>query len=159
MSRIRRLFRWLLLSALLILALPVAILAVLATESGTGWALKQASDLVRPLGVEFGFGRSSGSLLSRLELHDLVLQVAGSRFESGRMLLDWRPAALIGRRLHVRALEAADARLVPPPPTDTASTPPEIPELVLPVAIQLDRLLIERLAVEQPGGDLTVSRL
>ncbi len=150
MSRIRRLFRWLLLSALLILAPPVAMLAVLATESGTGWALEQVGDLVRPLGIEFGLGRSSGTLLSRLELHDLVIEVADSRFESGRVLLHWRPSALLGRRLHVRALEVADARLRPPAPTESGSAPPEIPELDLPLVIQLDRLLIERLVVEQP---------
>ena len=159
MSRIRRLFRWLLLSVLLIVAPPVAILAVLATESGTGWALKQVGNLVQPLGVEFGFGRSSGSFLGRLELHDLVLQVADSRFESGRVLVHWRPSALLGRRLHVRALEAADARLRPPAPTESTAAPPEIPELALPLAIQLDRLLIERLVVEQADGDLEMSRL
>ena len=47
MSRTRRLFRWLLLSLLLLLAAPVALLAVLATEPGTGWALQEAGDLVR----------------------------------------------------------------------------------------------------------------
>ena len=134
-------------------------LAILATESGTGWALKQASDLVRPLGIEFGFGRSSGSLLSRLEIYDLAIEVADSRFESGRVLLHWRPSALLGRRLHFRALEVADARLRPPAPTDSASAPPEIPALDLPLVIQLDRLLIERLVVEQPEADLMVSRL
>ncbi len=154
-----RLLRWLLLLVVLILAAPAVMLAFLATESGTAWTLGQARDLVRPLGIEFGFARSRGSLLRRLELQDLVLAMADSRFEAERVLLQWHPTALFGLRLHIRALEIADARLVPPPPTDAAAAPPEIPELVLPLEIQLDRLLIERLAVEQPDTDLEISRL
>ena len=154
-----RLLRWLLLLVVLILAAPAVMLAFLATESGTAWTLGQARDLVRPLGIEFRFARSRGSLLRRLELQDLVLAMADSRFEAERVLLQWHPTALFGLRLHIRALEIADARLVPPPPTDAAAAPPEIPELVLPLEIQLDRLLIERLAVEQPDTDLEISRL
>ena len=152
-----RLLRWLLLSILLILAPPAAIFAVLSTESGTAWALEQASDLVRTLGIEFRFGRSRGSLLRHLEIQNLVLVAADGRLEAGRVLLHWRPTALLERRLHIRALEIADARLVPPPPTDTASAPPEIPDLRLPLSIQLDRLLLEHLTVEQPEADLEVS--
>ena len=159
MRGIRRLLRWLILSVLLILVPPAALLAILATESGTAWTLEHASELIRPLGIELDFGRSRGSLLRRLELRDLVLAAADSRFEADRVLLHWRPMALFGRKLHIRALEITDARLVPPPSTDAAAVPPEVPELALPLVIQLDRLLIERLTVAQPDADLEVTQL
>lgn len=156
---VRRLLRWLLLSMLLILVPPAAMLALLSTETGTAWALERTGELVRTLGIEFGYGKIRGSLLRRLEIHNLVLAEGDSRFEAGRASLDWRPAALLGRRLHVRALEIGDMRLVPPAPADTAPAPLEIPELRLPLLIQLDRLLVERLTVAQPESDLAVSRL
>ena len=155
----RRLLRSLLLSMLLVLAVPAAMLAFLSSESGTAWTLERASELVRTLGMELEYGRIHGSLLRRLEIHGLVLVMGDSRFEAGRALLDWRPAALLGRTLHVRALEIGDVRLVPPAPVDSAPAPLEIPELRLPLTVRLDRLLVERLTVEQPEADLAVSRL
>jgi len=154
-----RLVRALVLSLLLTLALPVIFIAGLATEIGTGWLLSRVGDLVRPLGIELSVEGSRGSLLGHLEIDRVVFEGAGTRAELGRLLFRWRPRALLDRTLHIQALELADLRVVPPAPTETEAGVPEIPDLILPVVIQLDRLLLERLEIVQGEGSVTVNRV
>ncbi|MGB5761674.1 MAG: translocation/assembly module TamB domain-containing protein [Sedimenticolaceae bacterium] len=155
-----RLLRWLIISFLLVLlAVPAALFAVLATETGSGWLLSRADRLVAPLGMELKIGGSRGNLLGRLELDDVLFDGAGTMVELGHLVFQWQPRALLERTLHIEALELADMRVVPPAPTESETTAPEIPDLVLPIALRLDRFLLERLEIEQEGGNVLVNRL
>lgn len=154
-----RLLRALVLALLLILAIPVVLIAILATETGSGWLLSRADELARPLGIELSIERSRGSLLRRLELDGVTFEGVGTRLELGHLLLQWQPRGLLERRLHIEALELSDLRVVPPVPVETEATAPEIPDLVLPIAVQLDRFLLERLEIEQGEGRLDINRV
>ena len=146
-------------TTLFLLALPVLLLALLATDGGTGWALRQSVELLRDAGVEVRLVHRSGSLLGRLELDDLAVAAADSRLEIGHLVLDWRPRALLDGRLQVRLIAASDVHLVPPPATESEPGQLQIPDLVLPLAVQVDRLLLERVVIEQPDGAVGIDRL
>ena len=151
--------RWLLWSVLLLILLPLAFTAALTTETATSWVLQQVPALVRPLGVEFSYGGSRGNLLQRLELSGVQVTLADTRFEVARLLLQWQPLALTTRTLHIQALELADARLVlPTPPAESAAAIPEIPDITLPLALRVDKFLLESLQIEQGETRLGVSR-
>jgi translocation and assembly module TamB len=152
-------WRWLLVPLLLLLALPVALLGLLSSSSGTEWLLRQAAELARPAGIELSFELSAGNMLGRLELRGLVFAGMDTRVQIDRLVLDWRPRALLERRVHVRAFEVAGVRLTPPPASESEPEPLQIPDLRLPLVLQLDRLLVEQLMVEQPDGPLAVERL
>ena len=154
----RTLFRGLFWSGLLLLLLPLGLIAALMTEPGSTWLLRQAPSLLRPLGIEFDFGRSQGSLLNRLELHEVRFTLDESRFEAARLLLEWQPLAAMDGALHIRALELSDVQLVLPASAESAAGAPEIPDIVLPVRVQLDRFLLERLRFEQGETRLSVTR-
>ncbi len=161
MSKWRTVRRWLLWPLLLlVLALPLAVFGLLASESGSAWLLQQLAGAARGQGVEVRFAGSSGSLLRRLEITELSVQVADARVDAQRLLLAWQPRALFDRRLHVEAFEIDALRVAPPPPAaDSEPTPPQIPDLALPLAVQIDRLRLAAVTIVQPDGDVVLDEL
>ena len=159
MKRGRLLARLLLWPLFLLLALLVAVLALPMTEGGTQWLLRQATELARPYGFDIAYERSSGTLLGRLQLDGVTFDGADTRVEAGHLLLHWRPLALLDRRLHIVALEVADVHVVPPPASDTSPSVPQIPDIVLPLTVRLDRLNLDRLSVQQGEGVLQFDHL
>lgn len=127
--------RWLLLALSLVLAVPLGLSELLASEGGSAWLLRQVGTLARPAGLELGFEQSAGSLLRRLQLEGLVFAGFDTRVQIDTLVLDWRPRALLRRRLHVRALEVRGAKVTPPPGSSAESEPFQVPELTLPLAL------------------------
>ncbi len=133
--------------ALLLVVLAVAVAGfLLGTEAGT----RQLFDLARgrlpgTLTVE----RLQGHLLGRLEVQGL--RYADSRGETtvGHLVLAWRPAELLERRLHLTTLTAAEIRhLASGPATGeeaeaSASGPPQLPDIQLPVTLQIDQVALD----------------
>ncbi|MGB5742793.1 MAG: hypothetical protein WBM65_10295, partial [Sedimenticolaceae bacterium] len=94
--------RWLLWPLLfLVLALPLAVIGLLASDGGSAWLLQQLASAARGQGIEVRFVGSTGNLLRRLEITDLSVQAGDARVDAQRLLLAWRPHALFDRRLHV----------------------------------------------------------
>ncbi|MCB1799346.1 MAG: hypothetical protein KDI67_10730, partial [Gammaproteobacteria bacterium] len=159
MNRRHLLARLLLWPLFLLLAFLLAALMLPMTEAGSLWLLHQAADLARPYGFDIRFDRGRGTLLGRLQLDGVTFAGADMRVEVGQLLLHWRPVALLDRRLHVVALEAADVHVVPPPATDAPASVPQIPDIVLPMTVRLDRLRLDRLSVQQGEHTLQVEHL
>jgi len=161
----RRLWRWswrlVLVLLLCVLALPAALFGLTATEGGSAWLLDRGMALAQRAGVELRIGRSQGRLLDRLELFDVHFAGLDARVEAARLLLDWRPRALVDGELHLRAVEADALSVVPPPGEDGADAdlPLQIPDLALPVAVRLDRLAVRELAVGQGDAALRLTRV
>ncbi|MFP3813508.1 hypothetical protein, partial [Bacillus sp. SIMBA_005] len=61
-----------------------------------------------------------------------------------KLQLDWRPGALMGRRFEAATLSASEVRVASQPSTEPATLPAS---LVLPLALQLDRVAIDRLRI------------
>ena len=161
MSKRRTVRRWLLWPLLfLVLALPLAVVGLLASEGGSAWLLQQMAGVARGHGVEVRFTGSTGSLLRRLEISELSVQAGDVHVDARRLLLAWRPRALFDRRLHVEALEIDALRVaLPPPEADSEPAPPQIPDLGLPLAVQVDRLRLAAVTIVQPDGDLVLDEL
>lgn len=134
---------------ILIIVLPLAVLAILSTESGTRWLLGQAGGWLSGQGYQLSIGRSEGRLSDRISLHDVTFDMDDTHFAAARVMLEWRPWALADSRLHVVALEVADSTLVLPPSEPSDSGPLTIPDLVLPIEIVVDRAAIERFTFKQ----------
>ena len=156
----RRWLLWLLLAPLLlVLALPLLVYGLLASEAGTSWLLRQASSHAPTAGVQFTYAHSRGTLLGRLELDDVALSVAGSEVDVGSLQLQWRPRDLWQRLLHVESLSLSGVRVRPPPTSASASGPPELPDVVLPIALRVDRFAVDDLQVTQSDGVLVLQHL
>ncbi|WP_420993436.1 translocation/assembly module TamB domain-containing protein [Cupriavidus sp. 30B13] len=154
----RRLWRWLAwLAALVLLALVAAVLAAvlaLRTEAGT----RQLWSLATRLSAGALSGTLEGGTVARgLRLRDVVFASGQTRVTvdraEGEWALGWSPA-----RLHVSWLRIGKVTLrLPPAAPDSA--PATLPRsLELPLAVDVDALTLERLALLQ-GPPATPSEL
>ena len=102
---------------------------VLGTPAGSRWALGQ----VPGLSVENFQGRLGG----RWSADHLLWQQDSSRVELTVATVDWSPACLLRMTLCINRLDVEQVGLQFPPGTEDSSGPIQLPELKLPLSIQL----------------------
>ncbi|MCB1763298.1 MAG: hypothetical protein KDI27_09200, partial [Gammaproteobacteria bacterium] len=158
MSVLRILLRLLAVIGMLAVIPPLLLVTLLLTESGSSWLISQLPVLLRPLDIQFSVASSRGSLRERLELNRPSIVLADNRFAAEQLILHWHPAAIFDRKLHIAALQLSDVRLQLPPAEETPPTPPELPDIMLPIALQVDQLLVERFLFEQGENRQTIQR-
>jgi translocation and assembly module TamB len=118
------------LAVLAILAvLLLALWAVLGTQAGSRWALER----VPGLSVENFHGRLGG----QWRADHLLWAQDGSRVELDAPTFDWSPACLLRMTLCINRLDVEQVRLDVAPSTEESSGPIQLPDLKLPVSIQL----------------------
>ncbi|OCW22482.1 hypothetical protein BB029_17400 [Pseudomonas sp. S3E12] len=118
------------LAVLAILAvLLLALWAVLGTQAGSRWALGR----VPGLSVENFHGRLGG----QWRADHLLWAQDGSRVELDAPTFDWSPACLLRMTLCINRLDVEQVRLDVAPSTEESSGPLQLPDLKLPVSIQL----------------------
>jgi translocation and assembly module TamB len=139
---------WRLLLQLLILIL-LLLGFVLGTQTGLRMAIAVAED-VAPGMIEVG--GVDGRILGELRLHDLRLNLPGLALVLGRLHLDWSPAALLGGTLKIAELSASDIDIVAEPGPEKEPTPFALPQIKLPIGIDIGRVLVERLSFNQTGA-------
>ncbi|QHF45618.1 hypothetical protein PspS35_18130 [Pseudomonas sp. S35] len=109
--------------------LLLALWAVLGTQAGSRWALGQ----VPGLSVEHFQGRLGG----QWSADHLLWQQDSSRVELKAPKFDWSPACLLRMTLCIDQLDVEQVSLQFPPSTEESSSPIALPDLKLPVALQL----------------------
>ena len=129
---------------------------VVATPPGTRWALGLGLDR-SPIPVTVSQVR--GTLVGPLTLDGITVDFRGIETRVERVVVDWKPLRLLGRRVHVDSLfvDGVDVTVpeeLEPGPADEAPPepregPPAVPEL--PVEIQVDtfRVGVARVAVAE----------
>lgn len=118
------------LAVLAILALVLlALWTVLGTQAGSRWAMGRVPGLT----VE----NFQGHLGGQWSADHLLWQQGGSRVELTTPTFDWSPACLLRMTLCINQLDVEQVSLQFPPSTEESSGPIQLPELKLPVAIQL----------------------
>nr|WP_251029612.1 translocation/assembly module TamB domain-containing protein [Pseudomonas fluorescens] len=123
------------LAILAVLALLVlALWTVLGTQAGSRWALSQVPGLT----VENFQGRLGG----QWSADHLLWQQDGSRVELNAPKFDWSPGCLMRMTLCINQLDVEQVSLQFPPSTEESSGPITLPELKLPVAIQLGEVRV-----------------
>ncbi len=109
--------------------LLLALWAVLGTQAGSRWALGR----VPGLSVE----NFQGHLGGRWSADHLLWQQEGSRVELTAPTFDWSPACLLRMTLCIDQLDVEKVSLQFAPSTEESSGPILLPDLKLPVALQL----------------------
>ncbi|GLZ86549.1 translocation/assembly module TamB [Metapseudomonas resinovorans] len=128
----------------LVLAAVVAIPATLLfTETGGRWALGHVP------GLEVD--DFSGTLGGRWSATRLSWQQDGTALELQAPLLDWSPACLLRRTLCINELASDSIHLDLPPSQDESSSAISLPELRLPLALEIGQVRIGRFLLD--GND------
>jgi translocation and assembly module TamB len=139
------------LSGQLLLLLLLLVGFVLGTQTGLRTAIGIAEEFAPEM---ISVGRAEGRVLGELSIADLTLDLPGLALRLGSLHLDWQPGALLTGKLRVTDLAIADVDVVvepsdePPPPKE----PAELPEIKLPIGIDIERVLVERLSFSQAGA-------
>lgn len=135
-----KLMRWALLILLgLLLLILLAASTVLGTTSGSRWIL----GTVPGLQVEQFDGRLGG----HWRAERLIWEQGGNRVEVESPQMSWSPACLLRLTLCIEELVAGDIDLQfpPTPEGDTPSEPFNLPEISLPLELQIEHVEIGRL--------------
>ncbi|WP_347901074.1 translocation/assembly module TamB domain-containing protein [Pseudomonas purpurea] len=130
-----------LLAVLALLMLVIAtVVTVLGTQAGSRWVLSQVPGLT----VDNFQGRLGG----QWSADHLLWQQAGSRVELNRPLLAWSPLCLARMTLCIEQLKVDQVSLQFAPGSEKSSGPISLPELKLPVAIQLGDVQVGSLILD-----------
>ena len=111
--------------------------AILGTQAGSRWALAR----VPGLSVENFQGRLGG----QWRADHLLWEQGSSRVELQAPTFAWSPACLLRMTLCIDRLEVEQVSLQFPPSGDESSGPIQLPDLKLPVALQLGEVRVGRL--------------
>ena len=109
--------------------LLLALWTVLGTQAGSRWALDRATGLT--------VDNFQGHLGGRWSADHLLWQQDSSRVELDAPKFDWSPACLLRMTLCINQLDVEHASLQFPPSTEESNGPIQLPDLKLPLAIQL----------------------
>ncbi|MGY2366930.1 translocation/assembly module TamB domain-containing protein [Pseudomonas azotoformans] len=109
--------------------LLLALWTVLGTQAGSRWALGRVPGLT----VE----NFQGHLGGQWSADHLLWQQDSSRVELKAPTFDWSPACLLRMTLCINQLDVEQVSLQFPPSTEESSGPIQLPDLKLPLAIQL----------------------
>lgn len=109
--------------------LLLALWTVLGTQAGSRWALSRVPGLT----VE----NFQGHLGGQWSADHLLWQQDSSRVELKSPTFDWSPACLLRMTLCINQLDVEQVSLQFPPSTEESSGPIQLPDLKLPLAIQL----------------------
>lgn len=136
---------WLLGTALVMLVLLLGL--VLGTQTGLRTVVGLMQDLAPGM---LSVGRIDGRLLGRIALDDLQLRLPGFELDLREGVLDWSPLGLLTGDLEVAELTARDLRIATAPSAE--KKPLELPEIHLPVGVDLQQGLVEGLRYETIGA-------
>jgi len=121
----------------LVMLVVLALGALLGTQAGSRWALGQVPGLSMD-----GF---EGRLGGQWSAERLLWQQEGRRVELDAPKFSWSPLCLLRMTLCIDRLDVEQVSLQFPPSTDQGSGPISLPELKLPLAIQLGEVRVGRL--------------
>ena len=148
----RLLFRLLSLPLWLLVIVLLAAGWTVSTETGLKTVLALAE---RTLPGQFSYGQAGGSLLGPLWIKQL-------RYQDGPLIValadgefDWQPADLLDATLTVSRLhlEGLELQLPPGDPAAPAAEPLTLPEIELPLAIQLADVEIRSISIQPPDAE------
>jgi translocation and assembly module TamB len=109
---LRRLFKWLTVAILTLLAIIGALLLLVDTSAGHRLIVDRIEAMRPQSGLRIQIGRIDGSVWNRARIRDLRLSdPKGVFFESGDIALDWTPVAWVSNKLDITSVTADVATL------------------------------------------------
>ena len=112
---------------------------LVGTESGARFLVAQTEKL---LDNSLQIGSSSGTLLGHLELTDIHYSDPTGIARVSHLLLDWKPADLLKRHIHILKFTADGISYKAHPEDSDESKPLALSDINLPVIISIDNLSI-----------------
>lgn len=151
MTRLQKTSLAVLLSLPLLFAAGLATLYGLAnTERGSRFLLTQAESL---LAETVTWDSVEGSLLDSFQLRGIRVTQPELDVEIDTLAIAWHPMALLGRVLHVSTLKIDGLRITQRESADAQGSEPFDPgTLRAPVAVHLDEVVVENIAVTDAAG-------
>ncbi len=156
-----RLKRNITLLVLILIGLPILLTAALiglaATEKGSLWLIENTA---RRLPGQFDAGKIQGTLLSRLEVYNLSYESPPHHLRIAHLTLAWRPWALTAKQLIIDELAATGIHYQGPASQEAQpSKPTGLPQIRLPLAIEVKRLHLQDAVVKRGAETMTLQRL
>lgn len=145
----------LILLAQLLLVLVLVLGWVLGTQSGLRFALRMAEEL-GPEGL-LTVDQARGRFLGDVRLDGVRVRAPGLDLDLQELVLRWRPRALLGATLHIEALTARGLAVTVAPsgeePQEKEPAAFALPEVVLPVRVEIVQALVEDARFAAPGAE------
>jgi translocation and assembly module TamB len=165
-------------SAGLVIFLPLVLLMVfylmLSTESGTRWLVDQGIDLAADEKIFIKAQSIHGALLGRLEIRQLEIRIARESANDGQnnnikddvitldqFLFQWQPLKLFGRLALIEQIKLNNLllKLNTAEDAESSSETLVIPDVVLPIAVELQKLEINNIYLDSLDSPAIVDRL
>ena len=125
------------------------------TQAGSRWIVKKGIHIT---GLPLQLDQFNGTLGKRFGAEKLVYRTDALVIEIVRPSIDWRPAALLRKKLRVQSLSATQVNIEILQQADKEQTSDAVlPEFSLPVAVFLDDLRLGSLKRKQ--NDQTLDRI
>ncbi len=147
--------RLLLLLFLVVVLVGVVLSGLAGSERGTRLIFSLVQDVHPPLKVE----SITGTLMGALTLNGLSYQTDTFRLSADTLRLVWRPSALRRRSVVIERLELDHPRFELLP-TEQVAEPVVLPEISIPLPIEIKNLVVRQLEVIQPQEEgLVIDRV
>jgi autotransporter translocation and assembly factor TamB len=138
----------------LLLALPVALVLLLASERGTAYVAGLAGER---LGDELRWRRLKGSALGALTVEGLEITQPQFAARIDELVLDWQPSALLRGELRLQALRASGIEVVLRETDSPQQAGPFDPTALLPpLDLVVNQLSLQDLRLSLPGRPVQV---
>jgi len=124
----------------LVVLVLLAVVSLLGTQAGSRWALSQVPGLT--------LENFQGRLAGQWSADHVLWQQGADRVELIKPLLAWSPLCLTRMTLCIEQLRAEQVLLQFAPSTEPSSGPISLPDLKLPLAIELGEVRIGRLLLD-----------
>ncbi|UHD14272.1 translocation/assembly module TamB domain-containing protein [Thiocapsa bogorovii] len=121
-----------------------------ATQSGLRTLVELLAELVPD---HFQVGQVEGRLFGHVVLADLSIQLPAVAIRVGRIDLAWSPLRAFGGTLSIAEIRATDVDLMLSDGARGPEDPIVLPDLLLPLALELGSARVERLRIFTAAGD------
>ncbi|CAD6879621.1 Inner membrane component of TAM transport system [Methylomonas albis] len=148
----QRLSRWILWGFIGLLALPLLALALLIGAANTSTGLAEIERAVSVLSAnQIVLNGLGGDLPAQLTVKRIELRDAGGPWLTiDELILDWLPAKLLVGEVAIERLQVRKIAVARPPVPSVAAEPETSGGLSLPLAINVNNLLVERVEMAPP---------
>jgi translocation and assembly module TamB len=137
---------------------PLVVLLLLLWLAATQSGLRTLLDLATELFPDrFQVGRVEGRLIDRIALGDLSIQLPAFALRVGRIDLVWSPLRAFGGVLSIAEVRALDIDLILNDRVRDAEDPVVLPDLLLPLRLDLGSALVERVQIFAAEDDRPVA--
>ncbi|SDW56759.1 translocation/assembly module TamB domain-containing protein [Thiocapsa roseopersicina] len=137
---------------------PLVFLLLLLWLGATQSGLRTLLDLAAELNPDrFQVGLVEGRLFSRIVVADLSIQLPAFAIRIGRIDLAWSPLRAFGGALAIAEIRATDVDLVPSDRARDSENPIVLPDLLLPLSLELGSARVEHLRIFATESDRLIT--